>query len=237
MIRILTLSICCLLFLQSCGQTAPKNIDEAVAYFEIHWSENEKKEFKEKPEQRAVSELHFSTGLWIRNQWIRGGDTDLVNQFNAMGIFAPDDMSSIILTSLHRKLNNLPLDIDGQVEYYKAYWKPIEECESKIRQTAVENYDKHKVGDTIKIYMYVDTSYGQRNAVLLNCPNIDWQFNPQKDLSIQAIVTEKYFLNDSSNVFFKVKILKMNFENTKILMEEARPNDLYDFHLDLLRIE
>jgi hypothetical protein len=234
----LLLLIFCLLSLPSFAQSPPKNIDEAISYFETHWTTAEKNTFKKMPEEDAVAEYHMSTGMWIRNNWIHGHrDTSLVNQFLALGIDAPDDMSSIILRSLHRKLNNLPLDIDGQVEKYKAYWKPIIECNEKTRKTSVENYNKYNIGDSIKILMYVDTSQGQRNAVLVNCPDIDWEFSPQKDLLLQCVVTQKYFLGDSSNVFFQVQILKMNFENTKILMNVVKPNDHYDFHLDLVRIE
>lgn len=216
----------------------PKIINEAIAYFENNWTTTEKNVFKNKPETDAVSELHFSTGMWIRNEWIRGfRDTLLVKQFNEMGIYHPDDMSSIILTSVYRKLNNHPLDIDGLVEHYKSYWKPIVEYNQKTWQLAVENYNKHSIGDRIKIFMSVDTSDGQRNAVIVNSTKREWTFDPKKDLVIQGIITNKYFLNDSLNVFFSVKILSMNFENTTILMREVKPNDIFDFHLDKLRIE
>lgn len=234
------------LFLHSCGQeikpknqqNTPKNLNDAILYFEKNWSNKEKKKFKEKPEAEAVLELHMSTGMWIRNNWIRGDrDTSLSNQFKAFEIFHPDDISSIILTSLHRKLNGLPIDLETQVQIYKDYWAPITDCKKKARLKAVENYNKFKIGDSINIYMPVDTSYRQRNAVLFACPDIEWEFNPQKDLLINGIITEKFNINDESNVFFKVKILKMNFDNTKILMEEVKRNDIFDFHLELLKIE
>ena len=227
-------------FVQSFAQKVPQSLDQAVAYFEKHWSEKEKKNFKEQDERHAVSNLHMSTGMWIRNKWIRTEkDTSLRKQFNSMGIYHPDDISSIILTSLHRKLNNVPLDLEAQVQKYKDYWKPIFECKQKTNQIAVQNYNKYNVGDAIKIYMPVDVSKdsGGRNAVLYDCPGADWDFNPNKDLLVEAVITEKYIINSNTNVFFKVKIVKMNFENTQILMKDVKLGDEYDFHLNLLRIE
>jgi hypothetical protein len=216
----------------------PGSIEEAITYFEHHWPAKEKEKFKLKPERQAVMELHFSVGMWIRNEWIRGNrDTALLHQFLALDIHHPDDMSGIILTCLHRKLNNRPLDIEGMAKASVDGWKPILEYNKKTRLKAVENYKKFTIGDTIHIYMTVDTSSGQRNAVLIEDPKSDWIFYPEKDLSIQAIVTDKYFLTDSSNVFFRAKIVAMNFENTKILMKEVKTNGTYDFHLDKLRIE
>ncbi len=78
--------------------------------------------------------------MWIRNNWIRGGrDTNLVKYFNKLGIYSPDDMSVMIITSLHRKLNHKPLNINEQVEDDKASWKPIIECDRIEKKKAVAN--------------------------------------------------------------------------------------------------
>lgn len=232
MTKYLTIFLFC--FLTACVNKPPKDINEAVAYFEKHWSDNEKDEFKNKSEKKAVIGEHFAVGMWIRNEWIRGEqDTTLTNQFIALGIHHPDDMSSIILTSLHRKLNNKPLDIGGQIEFHKAYWKPIIECDEKNRQVALENYKSFNEGDSIEILMYVDNG----NAVIIECPNNDWEFDSSKDLQVKGVVTDKYFINSETNVFLKVKIDYINFPNTKILMEDVKLHDIYDFHLENLTVK
>lgn len=38
-----------------------------------------------------------------------------------------DDMSGIILTSLLRDLLDEPRDLEGQVQYYKDYWRKLDE--------------------------------------------------------------------------------------------------------------
>lgn len=75
--------------------------------------------------EEYVDDLHMSLGMWVRNKWLRGHnpDTLLSNYFIDMGIRHPDDMSSIILTSYHRKMNNKPIELEAQVQYYLDYWE------------------------------------------------------------------------------------------------------------------
>jgi hypothetical protein len=212
----------------------PKDLDEAITYFEIKWTTPDKEEFI----KDSLKSVHFSVGMWIRNNWIHGQrDTLLVQYFNKMGIFHPDDMSSIILTSLYRKLTNTPIDLDKQIVVYKKYWKEINDCATKQRDLATENYKKLRIDDKITIFMPVDTADGQRNAVKYDCPNIDWTYNPKIDLKIDGVIKDKYFINDSNNVFFKVLIVKLNNPNTTILMENAKVNRIMDFSLVGLEIK
>jgi hypothetical protein len=55
-------------------------------------------------------------GLTIRNCWGLWGHSRLAKYFNELGIDHPDDMSGIILTSLWRELNHLPMDLAGQIQ-------------------------------------------------------------------------------------------------------------------------
>ena len=50
-----------------------------------------------------------------------------------------DDMSSIIITSYYRYLNNLPINLNEQVEYYKEYWKNINDEEIKNRELEIRD--------------------------------------------------------------------------------------------------
>ena len=237
--KILLLFVCVICFTNCNSQTTlPKNLDEAISYFQQHWTKKELNSFKNKSENNAVTELHFSTGMWIRNNWIRGTlDSAMTNYFHSLGIYSPDDISSIILTSLHRKLNKKSIDLDKQIKEYKAYWKPIIDCEKKTKATAVSSYNTFKVSDKISIYMPVDNSDGSRNAVMYACPNIEWTFNPKKDLLIKGQILKKYFINDSSNVFFTVKILSMNRTDTQILMTDKKVGENKDFSLQGLKLE
>jgi len=185
-----------------------------------------------------LADAHFAVGMWIRNNWVRGErDTPLTNFFHSQGIYHPDDISSIILLSLHRTLNGKEIDLEKQIEGYKAYWKPIEECHQKQRKQAVSHYNRLTIGDSITIFMPVDDADGSPNAILYGCPAMDWEFNPKKDLIIKGIVAKKYFINDSSNVFLTVNIKFMSRLDTEILMTKVKVGDNKDFSLDGLRIE
>src|ERR1035437_2532389 len=128
----------------------PKDLNEAIKYFENNWTETEKKEFI----KDSLKNAHFSEGMWIRNNWIYDNrDSTLVNFFNNLYIHHPDDISSIILTSLYRKMNNKPIDLKGQIEEYKAYWKPIFDCEEREKKLAKKNFQELKKGNQIVIYM------------------------------------------------------------------------------------
>jgi hypothetical protein len=85
--------------------------------------------------------------------------------------------------------------------------------------------------------MPVDISDNYRNAVLYDCPTIDWTFDPKKDLLIKGKIIDKFFINDTSNVFFKVKIENLSNSKTEILMNPVKVGDKKDFSLDGLRVE
>lgn len=225
-----------LVCLTSCSQTKPKNIEESIAYFEKKWTDNEKNVFKNKNEADAVTELHMTVGMWIRNSWIRNENDSLVDQFHKIGVFHPEDISTIILTSLHRKLNHKEIKLDEQAQKYIEYWKQIMAKNEKSKKTANEIYNKHKVGDKINIYYPVSTRDGESNAVIYE-DNEEWIFNPKTDLKVSGIIKEKIFLGNETNLFFKLEITEMNNEKIKVLMQEMKIGNTYDFQLGKLTID
>ena len=135
----------------------PKNLNDAVSYLECQWSEEDKAEFKSKPEEQAVTELHFGTGQAIRNNWNlwKKGKNRLELFFNIRGISHPDDISSIILTSFHRHLNQKDIELKEQIDYYKSYWEKAkaeyEEIEKKREEECEKEFLTFEIGDTVKI--------------------------------------------------------------------------------------
>ena len=68
--------------------------------------------------------FHHTTGRSIRNSYNLWENSSLLHkEFNAIGIYHPDDMSGIILETVHRILTGKKIDLKGQVEKYKKYWK------------------------------------------------------------------------------------------------------------------
>lgn len=208
-------------------------------YFQQNWTKQQLDSFKMEDEAKAIAEIHFGAGMWVRNNWVRGDrDTTFTNYFHSLGIFAPDDISSIVFTSLHRTLNKKDIDLDKQIEPYKKYWEEISICEEKKRKVAVATtYNRYKIGDNISIFMLVDISDNYRNAVLYGCPTVDWIFDPKKDLLIKGKIVKKFFINNTSNVFFTVKIERLSNSKTEVLMTPVKVGDEKDFSLDGLKVE
>lgn len=216
----------------------PATIDEAVLYFEKKWSTKQKESFKILPEEKAVSEHDLSTGIFIRSRWLSNKkDPALLNQFIEMGIDETHDMSRIIITSLHRKLNNQPIDLEDQVSYVKEYWKPIRACEVVADKLAEENFKKFNIGDSISIYLDVDAKFGTRNAILHQCPDTEWSFDYKNDLLIKGIILDKYSNAAKKNVSFKVKIAHLSSENTTVFFKNVKRLDEMEFYLRYLLVK
>jgi len=104
----------------------PKNLDEALTQIDFNLSDSLKLEIKKKSENDFTSESHFGLGIGMRNNWRLWKGSDLSKYFNSIGIYHPDDMSGIILTSYYRKLTGHEIKLDEQIAYYKDYWDGVE---------------------------------------------------------------------------------------------------------------
>lgn len=124
----------------------PKNLNDALDYLDCVWKDKE--EFKNISENDAVADAHFAGGQWIRNSWELGeGKNSLYKQFKSLGVTFPEEISTIILTSFHRRLNHKAVDLNGQIREYREYKKRDESVRLKRNKLA----KKLEVGDTVNI--------------------------------------------------------------------------------------
>lgn len=104
----------------------PKNLDEAIEFL-INDCPSEEAEHLKKwaslSELVAVTDIHLGAGMRLRNNLNLWHGNDLTKWFNSIGISHADDMSAIIHTSIHRKLNNKKINLEEQVKRYQNYWK------------------------------------------------------------------------------------------------------------------
>jgi hypothetical protein len=103
----------------------PENLEEALTFLESQSTQKELEEFKQANEDNMVAMLHHFTGQQIRNDWKLWfpKDSPLGQWFvREHHIWHADDMSSIIIRSLHRKLNGKDLKLEEQVKKYHDYW-------------------------------------------------------------------------------------------------------------------
>ncbi len=96
-------------------------------------------------------QMHMTTGLWIRNNWGLWQGSRLSRYFNGLGVYHPDDISSIILYSYVRHLRDEYVDMSNQIKFYQMYWKfvrTLKEIQDKQVTAADENTDNDTGEDT-----------------------------------------------------------------------------------------
>jgi len=217
----------------------PVDLFDAVEYLNCKWSEKDKRKIAYLTEDKVIGMYHFGIGMGIRNNWeLWQGENDLVKFFNSHGIFHPDDMSSIILISFHRKLNNKEIDFESQVQYYLDYWAPIEEFERKETKRVLEAYEKYQLGDTITLYMEIfDFGQGDVASVRIGA-NYEWTFNPEKDLEFKGKIVQKEMLQDSTNVTLSIQVFEINKVGlVKTIWQDVKLGDTTKVELRYLKYE
>lgn len=121
----------------------PKDLDECYARLDKVASPEIKEWIKCLTEEQFTRKEHFSLGMGLRNQWGLWHHSELARYFYDIGIFHPDDMSGIILTSYHRRLSKKPIMLNEQVGYYQAYWTNLgENVDSILELVKNENTKK-----------------------------------------------------------------------------------------------
>lgn len=126
-------------FSSSFGQTdsktennKPVNLEEAVEQLKIIHHDSTKQKIIAMTEDEFIASAHMGLGMWVRNNWGLWKGNELAESFNSIGIYHPDDMSGIILTSYYRELHEQEWKVDEQVKYYQDYWKKSNENFQKL---------------------------------------------------------------------------------------------------------
>ncbi|MCH8558356.1 MAG: hypothetical protein LAT84_11050 [Balneolia bacterium] len=111
----------------------PQTVHQAVFFLAEFLGENEIELIRESDEVEFVGNAISGRGLgsWLINEWDLWSPTPLNVFFNRNGISNPPEMAEVILTSLHRYLNNRPMHINDQIREIRAFW---EEQEQQLEQ-------------------------------------------------------------------------------------------------------
>lgn len=106
----------------------PASLDQALVELSRLLGTARLAEFK----RQGPARHHFGLGTALRNCWgLWSGGSALGQWFAARGIRHPDDMSSIVLESLHRQLHGKPRDLDAQIKAHQDYWNKQREAEKR----------------------------------------------------------------------------------------------------------
>lgn len=123
--RILYILITTLITISCSKKSVPFGLRKTINQMEKNLNDTIKYDFRIAPENIAGSKHHFGLGLGLRNGKGLWRGSLLKTYFKLNGIRHPDDMSGIILTTFHRKLNEKPIKFKVQKEYYKEYWNVV----------------------------------------------------------------------------------------------------------------
>lgn len=91
--------------------------------------------FKNTSEEEAVIILHYGLGKWIRNNWgLWEGNSTIFKVLSSMHLWHADDMSTLILTSYHRHINDIPLGLKKQIDHFLGHWKDYEQTNGPVQK-------------------------------------------------------------------------------------------------------
>jgi len=107
------------------GVYIPCDLYDCFRQIDTFFPDSTKTIIKGMEEIEFSSNVHFGLGMWMRNNWGLWGGSRLSVYFNNLGIFHPDDMSGIIITTYYRYLKNEDIKLEEEIKYYKDYWKKI----------------------------------------------------------------------------------------------------------------
>jgi hypothetical protein len=140
-------------------------------------------------EAEFSSRVHLNFGMWMRNNWGLWKGSKLSKFFNDQGIYHPDDMSGIIVTSYYRHLTGGEIKFEEQIKFYHDYWENARKKELQIIQEEFSNY--HTADTVLFNYTYGFVSKSQEDKY-------DNDFCMSK-----GIITAK----NEGEYFIKVKLL------------------------------
>jgi hypothetical protein len=116
----------------------PSNLSECIEALDIIMTESKKEDvlnFKLSKEKDCLYNTHHALGQWIRNNWgLWKKESALYNYFYKMGLWHADDISSVIIISYHRHINEKKINLKKQIDKYIKYWNNYQKQNGPIIQ-------------------------------------------------------------------------------------------------------
>jgi Domain of unknown function (DUF6794) len=142
------------------GVYIPKDLSDCFIQLDKILKDNVKNDLTGMSEKTFLMDSHFGLGLWIRNNWQLWNGSRLSKSFNELGVFHPDDISSVILQSYYRYLLKEDINLEEQIQQIKDYWLKAKKEKDSINV----DFNKYGIGDTVSFnYLFGFTSHRQEN--------------------------------------------------------------------------
>lgn len=146
------------------GIYIPIDLEDSFRQINSFLNDSTKRQVTNWTEDEFLGKAHMGFGIWMRNNWGLWGGSRLSKYFNDLGVYHPDDMSGIILTSYHRQLIGTKIKLSKQVKYYQHYWKKAVREQEKSQK---EEFKEYSIGDTVEFtYNYEFISENQENRFM-----------------------------------------------------------------------
>lgn len=195
----------------------PKSIEEAINHLYDVYTEPAINQIKQFNEEYFVWISNNSIGGYIIPHWFQNfvSQTKLTKDFEKHGIENYQDMAVILYRSFYRKLNNLPVEFEKQIEIIRDYNK------NKNDSTWLEKYNNEFTANYMNFYNVGDTII----------KHIGYNYNYFKVAKKTAIV--KSLIIDKSVDKVKIKILSIdNAENEQDIFEKMEITDTSNIWID-----
>ena len=212
-----------LILLTSCKKE--NRFESVFNYIKTQLDTSNLKEFSKKEEKIAVSNLYMSYGVSFKNYFSKKENFPKIKVFfNNKGIHDSETISHILFTSLYRNINNIPMNVDNQIESFLKLIEEKNECD-KLNKARAENYlNIFSIGEEIIIKKKVSNN----NAVDVLClSDSNWVFEEANDLLIIGTIE---LINESEETL-ELKVDSLSKPYFSILLDTVKVGDIIDVNL------
>ncbi len=223
----------------SCTKTEPELVN-AMSLLKNSMTQDEIKSFALTPESTAP--YFFS-----KNQKSKFENSILVNDsniyimsfFTSLGVIKANDITRVIIISLHRQLNNLPIQLADQINEIELrkdnYDNRMLACGAEAQNQLDSLARIYKSGDTLHVGVYLDSLISSNNGIICPCPD-NFEFIEQRDLLLTGKVVKFSNFQDGGQPSVFLQLLDVNRTNVLFMMHNIVIGDTLNIPINGVKI-
>ena len=164
---------------------------------------------------------------------------DLESYLELIGIKKDNSRSYLMLTTLHRQINNRSIEIDSLISEVKIWEERIiiqqaekDKCENFRLKNRNYNISNFSVGDTVNMDIIIVESFNILNGVYYDCP-VSIDISDEEILKMKLLILDNdiYTRVDSQyHAGFVTKIISRNRNDVPVINQKYEISDT--FYLD-----